>query len=255
MVGRVISGAFDVYGAAFPLLIGVAAALVVPFQAVLMALQLAAPDAADAEDGALVIGGLGTVLLILPLITVVALRVAEARERGTRLQPRAPLQEGVELLPAIAGTQLVVVLAIAALPGLVILIGASVGSGPLVGGGFAALLVSAVVNGVRMCLALPVLLLEGPRYAAAIRRSSALVRGAWLPTFLSLLAVVGVVLLLEVIAAASAAATVQSKSEAADVVAERAAMAITTILAAPFAALATLLIYRERVAAQAGTPG
>jgi hypothetical protein len=255
VVGRVISGAFDVYGTAFPLLIGVAAALVVPFQGALMALQLAAPDTTDAQNGALVIGGLGTVLLILPLVTVVALRVAEARERGTRLDPRTPLQEGVELLPAIFGTQLVVVLAIAALPGLVILLGASTGSDALVGGGFAALLVSAVVNGVRMCLALPVLLLEGPRYATAIRRSAALVRGGWLPTFLSVLAVVGVVLLLEAIAVATAAVTIQSKSEAAEVVAERVAAAITTILAAPFAALATLLIYRERVAAQAGTPG
>jgi hypothetical protein len=79
VVGRVISGAFDVYGTAFPLLIGVAAALVVPFQGALMALQLAAPDTTDAQNGALVIGGLGTVLLILPLVTVVALRVAEAR--------------------------------------------------------------------------------------------------------------------------------------------------------------------------------
>lgn len=254
MVGRVISGAFDVYGALFPLLIGVAAVLVLPFQAAVLALQLAAPDPEEARTGALVIGGLGTALLILPLITVVAVRAAEARERGSRVEPRAPLQEGLELLPAIAGTQLVVLLAVAALPGLVILIGASVGSPALVGGGFAALLVSAVVNGVRMSLALPVLLLEGPRYGKAIRRSGELVRGAWLQTFLALLAVVGVIVLLEAIAAASAAATVSDRSDAGLAVAERAAAAIATILGAPFVALGTLHIYRERIAALSGTP-
>ena len=92
MVGRVISGAFDVYGALFPLLIGVAAALVVPFQAVVLALQLAAPDREQARDGALLIHGLGTVLLILPLVTVVAIRAAEARERKSRVDARGPLQ-------------------------------------------------------------------------------------------------------------------------------------------------------------------
>ena len=85
MVGRVITGAFDVYGALFPLLIGVSAALVAPFQAVVLALQLAATDEERAREGALLIHGLGTVLLILPLVTVVAIRAAEARDRGSRV--------------------------------------------------------------------------------------------------------------------------------------------------------------------------
>ena len=254
MVGRGITGAFDVYGALFPLLIGVSAALVAPFQAVVLALQLAATDEEQAREGALLIHGLGTVLLILPLITVVAIRAAEARDRGSRVDARGPLQEGLELLPAIFGTQLVVVLAIAALPVLVMLLGASLGSPALFGGGLAALLVSCVINGVRMGLALPVLLLEGPRYGAAIRRSSELVRGAWLQTLRAVLAIAGVALLLELIAAAAAAFTISNESRTGEVVAERLAAALATILWAPFVALGVLHIYRERIAAQSSAP-
>ena len=105
-----------------------------------------------------------------------------------------------------------------------------------------------------MCLALPVLLLEGPRYGAAIRRSGELVRGAWLPTLLALLAIAGVSLLLELVAAATAAFTIADESRNGEAVAERVAAALATILWAPFVALGALHIYRERIAA-APRPG
>src|SRR5919107_1770965 len=95
VVRRVISTALDAYAALFPVLIGVTAAIVVPYEAVLLALQLGAPDTDDARTGLLVVDGAASFLLVLPLVTVVAMRAGQARERREAPQPWRALVEGL----------------------------------------------------------------------------------------------------------------------------------------------------------------
>jgi hypothetical protein len=256
VVGKVISGAFDAYAALFPVLIAVTAAVVVPYEAVLLALQLSAPDTDDARTGLLVVDGVASVLLVLPLVTVVAMRCGQARERGEAPRPWRALVEGLELLTVIAGTQLLVLLAIAFLPGLLILGGAAAGLPGLVLAGSVTLLASAIINGVRLALAVPVVLLEnGPRFGSALRRSAELVRGAWRSTLLTLLALGGCALLIQLVATAAAAvaiASVAGEGGRTEDVAARLAAALSGILTLPFVALGSLALYRARSQAASG---
>jgi hypothetical protein len=252
VVRTVISRAFEAYRALFRTLVGTAAVVVVPYEAALLALQLSAPDTDSASAGLQIIDALASVLVVIPLVTVAAMRAGQLRERGEPPKPRAALVEGFELLPAIAGTQLLVVLAIALLPGLVILAGAALGFEGLIAAGLLALLVSAIANGVRLALAVPVVLLEGPRYGAALRRSADLVRGRWRWTFLTLLALFGCALVVNVVVTGVAVGITGPDGRAADVAA-RISAAISTVLVAPFLALGSLALYRELAATPSET--
>jgi hypothetical protein len=250
VVRTVISRAFEAYRALFWILIGATALVVVPYEAALLALQLAAPDTEDASVGLQIIDSVASVLIVL--VTVVAVRAGQSRERGEAPRPRAALVEGLELLPAIAGTQLMVVLAIGLLPGLVILAGVALGFPGLIAAGLLALLVSAIANGVRLALAVPVVLLEGPRYGSALRRSADLVRGRWRWTFLTLLALFGCALVVNVVVTGVAVGIAGEGGRADDVAARISAM-IGTVLVAPFLALGSLALYRALAATPSET--
>jgi hypothetical protein len=244
----VISGAFDAYSGLFGVLIGVAATVVVPYEAVLLALQLTADDTDEARIGLYVIDVIASLLVVLPLLVVVVTRAAQDRERGQRPRPWRALAEAAELLVPLAGTWLMLILAVAFLPGVVILAGLATGAPGIVLAGLIALAGSAVLNLVRLCLALPVFLIEDLRYGTALRRSAELVRGHWQHVFLTLLALGGCGLLLNLVATATAVATTGDDGRAL-AVAERTAAGASTILITPLIALGLLELYRVRTAA------
>ena len=203
----------------------------------------AAPDAEQARRGAALIDGAGHGPAH-PARWSRSSRSAPRRRASAApgADARAPLQEGLELLPAIAGTQLVVVLAIAALPGLVILLGASLGSPALVGAASRRCWSRPSSTACACAWRCPCCCWRARATAApsGARPSSCAARGCrrcwpcWRWPACSLL------LELRRRGRRGRVALIVDRERRGEAVAERVAAAIATILAAPFVALGTL---------------
>jgi hypothetical protein len=194
MIGAVLRETLALYAALASRLVPVAALVFAPFAAALLVLELVAPARPERELDLAVIDAVGAVLLFAPLVSIAAIRCAVAHEQGARPEVLREAGRAFDLLVPYVATQLLVLAVILALPGVLIGVGLLVGIPLLVAVGFGALLASAIVNGVRLAVATPAVVVDGGRYGAALRRSVALVRGSFLAV-LGVLAVVSVLAL------------------------------------------------------------
>ena len=142
--------------------------------------------------GALLLVFIGFVLLGA-LVHGIGVHIAAIGYRSGTVNPMTSLRAVARRLPALLGTMFLTVLVIGALLFIPIIlfvgIAGATDSGGLAAIGVIAALVVAVIAGVRLAVAVPVLLVEGLGPAGALRRSNHLVKGRTGMTFLTLLVV------------------------------------------------------------------
>ena len=241
MVADVIREALALYRRLGLALAAVTALCFLPLAAAVLALGLAVPRSQQAEIGLAIVDAAGSVLLCTPLASLVAIRTAAACERDGAAGVARHIGGAFGDLPAYVLTQLLVLAVIAALPGALIAAGYAAGSPAVVFFGALLLLVSALVNGVRLAVATVAVAVGDARFGPALRRSAALSRGRWLVVLGTLLATGA--LALAVSFAVSAITAPVPAGIAADV-ASAVADVVANAVAVPFVALASYRLYR-----------
>ena len=241
MVGSVIREALDAYRRLFGPLTLATLLIFLPLTAALLVLQLAVTASTATSQDLAILDAVGSVLLFAPLAAITAIRSCQALERGGPVSVRAEVGAAFGLLAPYVLTQLLVLLVIAALPGVLIAAGFAADSPLLMTLGFGLLLGSALVNGVRLTVATVAVAVEDARYGPALRRSVALTRGSWLAVLGTLL--VAVLFAFAVSLGVSTIALPFPSGAAADVATSVAGL-LGNAVVAPFLALVSYRLYR-----------
>ena len=120
MVRIVIREALDLYRGLFRPLVLVTGLIFLPLAAAMLALELAVADSQSMQQRIAIIEVVASLLLFVPLASIIAIRSAMASEKGEPLTLRQAADDAFELLPTYVITQLMVLLVIVALPGILI---------------------------------------------------------------------------------------------------------------------------------------
>jgi len=248
MIGTVLRDTLGLYARLASRLVPATALVFAPFAVAMLALELTAPAGPDRELDLAIIDAVGAVLLFAPLASIAAIRCAIAVEGDATPSPLREVARAFPLLVPYVGTQVMVLIVIAALPALLVILGFALAQPLLTTVGLGVLLASAIVNGVRLAVATPAVVVDGVRFGPALRRSSELVRGRFLVT-LGVLAVIAV-------AALSIGLLLSSLPLAAPDGAPRAVVGavlgvVVNAITIPIGALAAYRLYRALVAARA----
>lgn len=159
---------------------------------------------------------------------------------------RSDLGEAFGLLVPFVFTQLLVLAIIALIPALFMIAGFLLEAPLLILIGLGMLLASAVINGVRMWLATAVVVVEGRRFTAAIRRSVALSQGSFWGVLGVIVALALMVLLISLVGNAIALAGGSGTTGA---IAGRVASLLVTAVSVPLVAIGIYRLYANRVRA------
>ena len=182
MVRSVIREALDLYRGLFRPLVLVTGLIFLPLAAAMLALELAVADSQSMQQRIAIIEVVASLLLFVPLASIIAIRSAMASEKGEPLTLRQAADDAFELLPTYVITQLMVLLVIVALPGILIVGGWISGSQLMLTLGLGTLLGSAILNGVRLGVATVSVVTGDARMAPALRHSAQLTRGRYWST-------------------------------------------------------------------------
>lgn len=249
MVRTVLRETLDAYRGLARALVPWTLLIYLPFAIVLLALQLAVPATDENLQSIAIVDIAGAVLLFQPLATILAMRAVQGRERGEATAMRRDLGDAFGLLVPFVFTQLLVLAIIALIPALFMLAGFLLEAPLLVLIGLGMLLASAVINGVRMWLATAVVVVEGRRYATAIRRSVALSQGSFWGILGVIVALAVLVLVISLVGNLIALA---GGSGATGAIASRIASLLVTAISVPLVAIGIYRLYADRAqAAQA----
>lgn len=241
MVGTVIREALELQRRLLGPLALATMLVFLPLAAAVLALGLAVPSSSAADQGLMIIDGVGSILLFTPLASLIAVRSAMALERDGAASVRRHVGDAFGLLVAFVLTQLLALLVIAALPLALIGAGLALGVPAIALVGSAMLIGSALVNGVRLAVATTAAATGDARLGPALRRSAALTRGRWLATAGTLLAVLAIAL---VVSLALSLVALPVPAGAARDVADGLVGLVGNAVLVPFVALVQYRLYR-----------
>ncbi len=193
MVRQVIRETLSLYGRLFRQVVVASFLVFLPFTIALLVLELAVPDSSSAQQGLAIIDAVGSLLLFVPLASILIIRSAMSFEQTGEASTRREAGAAFGSLVPYVATQVLVLIVIVALPGALILAGYAAGSSTIMTMGIGVLIGSALLNGVRLTVATVAVVTGDAQGGTALRRSASLTRGNWLRTL-------GVVVLLSLLA-------------------------------------------------------
>ena len=233
-VGALLRDGLRLYAAHLPLLLLMAAAIVVPFQLVVSGIGLEQLTAAYDDDTSVAERGIPTILTFFvttPLVTAATIHALTALANGSQPRAGTALQAALDVF-----TPLLAALLLAA-------------AGILLG--LLALILPGVYLLIRWYFVPQAVVVDGGRAVAALRRSGALVQDFWWRTF-------AIVLLLNLVAAVPGL-LILTPLEAAAESADREVVALVGSIAAevvsvPFVAVVSTLLFFDLRARHAALP-
>lgn len=218
----------------------------------------ARPETADAVFNlfgpvfaAAAVAGLLAAIAVLFLIGILTVVVSRA-VLGQPVSIESAWRQARPRLPAVLGVTLLIMLIAMGIILVPVLLAALTGSGPLIGLVVFAVFFVVVYFAVSVALAPAAVVLEGQAPVAAIKRSRALVKGAWWRTFwiLSLVgiisAVMALILQIPFSLAGAGAGEGESVFELVPAIIDSIGAVLAAAIAWPFSAAATVLIYVDR---------